>query len=400
MSSRVGALTAFAACLLGLAAPASGRTLQVDASATARGDGSRARPFQTIDAALLAARGGDRVEVAPGLYPRIRDERDHGSAVTVAPRVASRPPVISGALIVGAGHLTLSGLRFTGPILLGSKPTDRSRGAHHITIRDSKLTSRVPFMASCVVMRSGVSDITIATSVLEGCLYGVSGPGDGFADPSLQPITRRVTITGNLIQDMAADGLQFGHWEDVTISGNVIRRINDPRRVEHNDGIQVMGNSDDVRIVDNVIGDSTQLVFSQNAFGRNYRMTITGNLLLDGDAYSVQLSGTSDVRFANNTVWGSTYGVIFRDGTFGTWAANVIDRYVPGTSSRAMVDEGANVIHKRTAGTPHPLDYNGVQPLFADLAGGDLSLLPESPGHGAGAAAAATRGAAILSAGA
>lgn len=398
MSSRVRLPLLVALAAAAAAAPPAPAAVLSVAAEIKRGpqDGSSARPFGTISAALAAARPGDRIEVGPGLHRGFRDTRDHGATVTVTAADPRRPPVIGGAVLAGAAHLELAGLGFNASVQLTALPTDRSRGAHHITIRDSFLTSRVPFRSSCVIVRSGSRDVVLERNVMERCLYGVSGPGDGFVDRSLQPVTERVAIRGNVLQNLAADGLQFGNWHDVDVRDNLIRHIHDPARREHNDGIQIMGNSRDVRIADNVIGDSTQLVFTQNPLGRNYDISITGNLLLDGDGYSVQLSGTTNVVFARNTVWHSKIGVIFREGTFGTWRDNVIDRYTPGTSSRAVVNEGGNLIRLRTAGTPHPGDLMGIDPQFADAVAGDFSLLANSPGFGAGAGPAATRGAQIL----
>lgn len=399
MSRPPRLLLAVAVAVGAAASPAPAAVLSVSADAPARGQtGTSARPFGSIDAALAVARAGDRIEIGPGLHRGFRATRDYGTPVTLTAADRSRPPLIGGALLAGAGDLELVGLSFNSSVQLVSAPTDRSRGTHGVTIRDSGFTSRIPLRSSCLILRSGSQDIRITGNTFDRCLYGISGPGDGFADPALQPITSRVTIEGNVLQNLGADGLQFGHWQDVTIAGNVIRRVNDPTRREHNDGIQIMGNSRDVRIVDNVIGDSTQLIFSQAALGPNRNLTITGNLLLDADGYSVQLGGASGILFEGNTVWHSRLGVIFRDGSYGTWGRNVIDRYTPGTSSRAMINTGGNLILARTAGTPFAGDLERVSPVFTAADRGDFTLLANSPGVSlnAGAGVAAARGAEIL----
>jgi hypothetical protein len=108
---------------------------------------------------------------------------------------------------------------------------------------------------------------------------------------------------------VTGDAIQFGAWSDVMISGNTIRDVVDPAGVQHNDGIQLTGNSNNVRILRNRITNSrTQLVLIQDAIGPLDRIEVTDNLLIKAGAVALQSQGATNAIIRSNTIWGGKDG--------------------------------------------------------------------------------------------
>ena len=77
--------------------------LYVNANASREGDGSKERPFRYINEAAKAARPGDEVIVAPGIY---REYVNPVNAGTEDARIVYRSEKPLGAVITGAELLT------------------------------------------------------------------------------------------------------------------------------------------------------------------------------------------------------------------------------------------------------------------------------------------------------
>ena len=341
--------------------------------------GSAAAPWATLQKAVDTIAGGDTVLVAPGSYASFTDTRLHGTGVRITAQDQSQPPVLHGAVLAGDSFLTIDHATIDREVTLRTHPTNAAKFAHDIIFSDSSFPSATG--STCLTIRNGAYNVTVRDNHFTGCYTGILGPGDGIADPAARPMARNIQVLGNTIEHIRSDGMQFGNWDDSVIDGNVIRDVHDPAGVIHNDAIQVMGNSHRLRISDNTLDGSIQELFTQDALGSNDTLVATGNLILGGWAYSVQLEGTRNITFANNTVWRSKYGVIFRNGTSGTWSHNVIDRYVPGEGTGPMADAGYNLTYTRTAGTPAATDLVGVDPLFVDPLAGDFHLQAASPAN-------------------
>jgi hypothetical protein len=118
-------LACSSACRAGEAEQDQG-TLFVEASARA-GDGSRARPFNTLAAAVAAARDGERIVVAAGVYrERLRLERPiRIEGLAGATLVAPEPEAVAIEALAAA---TIEGLRIVGGAI-------GVRGAAPLTLR-------------------------------------------------------------------------------------------------------------------------------------------------------------------------------------------------------------------------------------------------------------------------
>jgi len=365
---RLGALLAVA-----LPGPASAADLHVATHGSdSSGSGTLAAPYATPGKALAVAAPGDRVLVGPGAYASLQDGRGHGG-VTLTADDPSQPPTIHGATLAGTSGLTLDGLHFDDTVAVRSELVHKTWYAHDIVFSNSSFSTP----ATCIVIRNGTYNLTLRDSDIGPCYTGIAGPGDGIVDPAQRPLARNIQILHNNIHDLIADGMQFGNWDDALVDGNRIIRMSDPTGVAHSDGIQVTGNSHRVRITNNLLQYSTQLIFAQDALGTNDTMLVANNVLTDGWGYSLQLGGTTNIEVTNNTVWRSRYGVIFRYRSQGTWSHNIFDRYVPGEGQ--VADGGFNLTYMRTAGAPAPTDLVKVDPQFVGAAVDDFHLLPTSP---------------------
>jgi hypothetical protein len=141
-----------------------------------------------------------------------------------------------------------------------------------------------------------------------------------------------------------------------------------------------------VSITRNYLADSAQEIFIQPEFGPIDDILIENNLLTEARAYAVQSQATTGLRFINNTVWDSKYGMTIRRGpknqppaTDGVVVGNIIDRlgYPAGTQ------EEYNLIGESTRPEGYGShDLLSVDPLF--VGNGDYSLQPDSPAVNAG----------------
>lgn len=347
--------------------------------------GGESAPLRTIDRALQLATGGETVVVLPGSYPAFRDTRRR-AAETKLIGIAS--PEVAGAGLMGSSNLTISGFVFTGKVLIRRHPTFADRNAQDITIRDNELTSATPLARRCLTIRDGAERITVAGNWIHDCRGGIDGPGYGFDDPADVPLTAGITIRDNLLERFRADGIQFAHWRDVEIADNTIRTMQDPDHVEHNDGIQIMGDSARVRILRNVIAHSNgQLIIVQGAVGGpNDDILLRDNLAFDSATYAWQLGDVTDLRVYNNTVWKSKYGgILLRPGAYASVANNIADfigsSFGSGPGSYTYFDYN---LMGRTWNTVLPHSGVGIDPGFVDAADDDYRLRPDSIAVGRG----------------
>ncbi len=141
-----------------------GTTLLVSATAGPNGDGTRSRPYASIDEALVRAQPGDQVLVASGEYPPFASVRSG---------TADAPIRITGedARIVGAGdgrvievthsYTTLEGLDISeGDVLV------RLVGTQGVRLLDNFLHGAG---SECVRLRDGASNSEIVGNRIERC---------------------------------------------------------------------------------------------------------------------------------------------------------------------------------------------------------------------------------------
>lgn len=274
-----------------------GRTLYVAPNGSDAATGSAGAPLATLTAALAQAAGGERIVVAAGSYPRATDTRERSATVTVTGPGAALAKV-AGMKIEGGQELAISGLGFTAQVSVRYHATRmKAQPARDIAFSAADFTA--PAGSGCIEARNAVSGLSITDSVIHDCVTGF-GAGAGGAIPQ----SRGLLLSGNRFERFTGDAIQFGQWDDVRITRNVITGMRDPAGVIHNDGIQLTGNVRGVMIAMNRITDSrTQLIFIQDAVGPIDDVTVKNNLIAGAGAVAVQSQGATNARFLNNTIW-------------------------------------------------------------------------------------------------
>jgi hypothetical protein len=296
--------------------------------------GTAARPVATLSRALAIVPDRGVIRLAAGSYPAAYDQVRHAATVVVDARAAT----IAGLQFHGATHVTVVGGTFTGLVKIDANGL--SRPSEELVIDGADLTG------GCVNIRDKARAIVVRNSRMHDCWTGVSGPGRVSAAYQSSDIL----IEDNLIEDMQSDGIQFGDWNDVTITGNTIRDIRDPAGVIHNDGIQFTGGTTGVRIVGNRISVASSMILIQPAIRPIDDVLVQGNTLGPNFAVTVQSQGATRARFIGNTMCGGVLGGLWlraaSDGGAPTDTVvqdNVLSSYREMEGARAAVAE-RNVI--------------------------------------------------------
>lgn len=358
--------------------------LRVSPHGSDTGDGTGTHPLRTIGTALRKARPGQRIVVAPGSYPPVRDETARGRLTRV---VSLRPlrATIEAVEIFGGQNLRFEGFRITAGVQVRDHPVrGLAQPARKVALVDSEVTHRSG--GYCIIIRSGARAIRVARNRLHHCKAGVEGPG--HASPSSD-----VTVVDNYIHHLTADGVRFGDWSRVLVARNLITHVDDPAGEEHNDGIQLMGNSRQVRIARNEIYESTgQLLFMKEDVGQIHDVEVESNVLAGTRGYAIQSAGVTKASFVANTVWGARWGgLLLRPGAGRPGAPdiprdtvvvnNVLQSLVHYQGAESAVARG-NVVSCTAQGVsavPCVQD-----PGFVSQQRNDFRLRPDSPLHGSG----------------
>lgn len=384
MGSTITRLAALCAAIA-FAAPAtaSAKTLYVAPTGSDAASGTSVAPLRTLGAALKKAVPDDRVELAKGAYPSARDEtaRTAGTITVVGSGPADTQ--VAGLELWGGQRLRFEGIRFTAPVQV------QGHVARHAAQPATAVAfDGVEFMntGTCLLIREGARDISVTDSHFRSCYAGIVGPGNPYRSIGIR-------IERNTIEQIRADGIQFGNWSQVRIADNLIADVKDPNGVIHNDGIQITGNAAEVDIVANrVLRSSTQLIFIQDALGPIDGVRVVNNVLAGSGGVALQSQGATRAEIVNNTIWSA------KDG--GIWLRKGYDRGEPvvvptdsllsnNIAPTIRYMEGAKPGAAAGNVMPCPSPYSGITvPAgarcvadlgFADTAGGDYRLLPESP---------------------
>ncbi|WP_026911203.1 right-handed parallel beta-helix repeat-containing protein [Patulibacter minatonensis] len=372
---------------------AGGPTLYVAPDGSDTGTGEQSRPFATLTKALAKAAGGETIVLAPGDYPAAKDGRARSTWVSVVGPGSGRASV-DGLAITGGRYLDISGVTFTAGVGLRSywTPQTGTVAPGHVHLFGNEFTNPG---GTCVGARDGATDVVVSDNLIHDCQVGFgAGAGGAIVQSS------GLEISDNTISDLTGDGIQFGQWDDVSITGNVIDGIRDPAKTYHNDGIQLTGNSAGVTIAANTITDSrTQLLLIQDAMGPIDDVAVENNVMAGAGAVAVQSLGATGVRFVHNTIWGGKDGGLWlakgmsytghaaSSATDGVVVNNVLSTFARREGAATSVAAG-NVV-PCAAKTPPPTNDGAgttcvTDPGFANAAAGNYRLTSSAVGRGLG----------------
>lgn len=374
----------------------------VSTSGSDEAPGTFEEPVRTVGAALKLAEPGQSIEVGAGTYPLLSDStRREGPPITI---YSEEGAVVEGLSLWGAQGLVFEGLAITSPtvtyalVYIANHPTLKAaQPAEDISL----IGDDVSGPGTCVMIRDAAKNVTIEGSHIHNCTLGIASPGNPPA-----PACNGIEILGNVIEHFSSDAMQFGNWDDVTISGNRIGEVNDPAGIDHNDDIQFTGNSHGIRITGNIIHEPAahhgQIIFIQPAFGAIDDVLVENNLIFastpgENGNYPIQSQSATNVRFRYNTIWTPEWrsAILLRaytgypPATDTEVVGNILSGYNEFEGATAQVRDYNLMLQKGwnvTEAEAHGL--TGVDPLFADPAAGDFSLQSQSPAKEAGDPAA------------
>lgn len=351
--------------------PGTAPPIHVSTTGDVNATGSIEDPVGNLTDALAAAQPGQTILLEGGEYPRFDDTTQRDAAVTIR-GVGKTRPTIAGASIRGGSGLHFDHVAFTGEVTVG-----KFSGASDLEFVDSDFTGRG--VLNCLVLRDGVVGVKVLYNRFHECLDGLAGPGPG-------PQSRDIEVRGNLFEDSTGDGVKFVNWSNVKIERNLIRRMYDPENVLHNDGIQVIGGAQRIRIVANEIHGSThQLILVQDSVGGpSSDVSIENNLLYDSGSYAMMGLGVKKMRVVHNTAWGNEAGgLALLKGPFSKVVAtdtvvanNIIDFFYEDGGAGAAVEE-RNVFRDSREGTTGQILTE--QPGFISQAKARFGLNGQSP---------------------
>lgn len=366
--------------------PSTYGAMYVSAAGTDTNDCSAQAPCSGISRTITRAKaaGVTTVYVEVGQYPPLlRDIRTPAAPVPSAPvKVASwgrGRATVSGITLRGEADLQFEGLRvITSPAASPRVAVSMGQDVfHHYGTQRVRFTN---LKVDCDGSGLGVNirqsdDITLeASEIGGGCSTAIAGPGNTTA-------ANRIRILRNYVGPVTCDSFQFGEWHDVVIDGNTFGRAQRPDGSAcHNDNVQLTGDGEHIRITNNWLqGSHGQNMIVQAVVGPLDDLLIANNVIWDADAYAIQITGVSRLRFVNNTVWDHGFGSLLMRGTKGADSIvvnNVLRTMLhDGAASREYLNEG-NWIGR----------FDGVNrdgnPGFVDEPNGELHLLPDSPARG------------------
>jgi hypothetical protein len=159
----------------------------------------------------------------------------------------------------------------------------------------------------------------------------------------------------------------------------------------HNDGIQIIGGSSKIRILDNLVYDSRhQLVLIQDAIdGTNDDVLFQNNVVFGSGSWAVHNQGATKARYINNTIWGTKPGsLLLRRGKTGVRPTdtivvnNILENFSTYENATARYRD-YNFI-KSTRERRSGNDMSGSDPGFVNVHTGDFHLRADAVARGRG----------------
>lgn len=333
------------------------RVLYVVGASPKRGDGSEARPWNDLQAALEALEPGDRLVVKAGAFPgSFRIDGHCREGTSQAPIQVSfdgailQPVTEEAALTLARAHWTLDGLW----VVLGNSggPAVAVVGpAHDVLIDHAQIYQGA---GSGIVVGAGAASVTVANAHIHN--LGLLAKGRPSYGVDILAGTRDVTVVGSKIHHNASGSVRIGSGDGPAPDGVSLldNRIHDDRRpgvlvlrgrqvriagnqiynyrpvggvwgqavfVEDGESVSIEGN----HIAEASVGVQIGRADPGGAPGPGPRgVTVRHNYLenrLTGDAAGIVGETGRDVRVCNNVLDHYASGILFFGLAPGGWAA-------------------------------------------------------------------------------
>ncbi|WP_424831780.1 right-handed parallel beta-helix repeat-containing protein [Ruegeria sp.] len=266
---------------------------------------------QELSAALKNAQGGETFLLAGGNYGALRVRQSFKKPVTIRSADPQSPACLTELRVTKSSNITFDGLVFDYVRSPGDKVhviRFEIRNSHGITISnsifDGDYNAGTGFGRGIFIRDS--SKITISGNILRKWLRAITAVHTTF-----------LTIRGNQIYDIRADGMAFSGIDDVLIERNTVHNFRAGSTRDHRDMIQLMRTtntrSTNVVIRDNVFdmgaGDYTQTIFmgasgkdTSNPQLRHQNILIENNVIYNAHLHGISVHGVDDLSIRKNSI--------------------------------------------------------------------------------------------------
>lgn len=252
---------------------------------------------------LATAKAGDTIALASGNYTPILLRGVNAGGVTITSADPSNPAVLTGLTIRNSSGLTISHVEMS---------NTKTSGAGAFVTYDSR---DIHFNSVEVYGPAGLGSTTTVEGLGIRGSENVSVTNSEFHDVfhalGLGSNTG-VTVTGNSFHDIRTDGVRGGGNSEILITNNMFTNFT-PAEGDHADAIQLWTtntteSAHDITITDNLVvrgsGAAIQGIFirdqTDNLPYKN--VTVTGNMVLGGNANGIALNGVATGTISGNTV--------------------------------------------------------------------------------------------------
>ncbi|MCC7534851.1 MAG: right-handed parallel beta-helix repeat-containing protein [Deltaproteobacteria bacterium] len=388
------------ALVLALAAPARAATLYVDDGAPSGGDGSRARPFASLQAAIDAAAPGDDIQVAEGTYEAIsvtgkevRLSGGYDADFTV--RGAGTPSVIQGT----ADAATVTLYETGSSVLDGFVIRGGLRGV--VIDADFMSSTNAPELRDNVIEQNGSASSIGGGIYADHCDARIVGntvrANQGDRGSGIASQCQSLLIEDNVIEDNVSSGDHGGGLyltgASLVVRGNLVRNNEVGVIIGYGwgAGVTVFGLGVSARFERNVwtanlaqsvgsgafVDDGAVAVFDHDLFYAN-RCGTAGGAALYVNGYDTDVSSRAElihVTIADHPCEGTTGNAVFVEDQSAVTITNSI--LWGNAGDDFFVVDAASSIRATYTLSEEPLDGVGnlsADPLFADPAAGDFHV--------------------------
>ncbi|WP_298196289.1 right-handed parallel beta-helix repeat-containing protein [Novosphingobium sp.] len=257
-----------------------------------------------LKAILSAAKSGDTIKLAAGVYSDVSVLNKTGLTITSAD--PNNPATITGLRITGGDDITISKLNLAGTSTTAQN-SFQVRSSNNIVFDNLKVSGPaghdISTLENAGLMIRASTNVSITNSEFSGFRYGLS-----LLD------NENVKVAGNFFHEIRTDGVRGGGNDFLTITGNVFTDFF-PAEGDHADAIQLWTNNTskathDVTISNNLIvrgdGEPTQGIFLRDT-GNTLpfeKVAITGNMVIGALYNGISVQGMVNSTVSGNTVLG------------------------------------------------------------------------------------------------
>jgi Right handed beta helix region len=240
------------------------------------------------------------VLVRGGSYPGlvVENDRRRSSHVTLR-RYRSAWVRLDGISLTNSTYLRFRGFRITDWVNFND-------GTQHVGLLRNNISPhgvRLKAVNGITIGRNRIHDLAPTTTDKCGCaVWGQSWGENGV---------RNVRVRGNVITNIASDGVHFGNGRNVAIVNNVIARALNRGDGEHVDSIQIIRASPLVIRGNRLQNNQHGIMFTNLA---SNGVVIENNVVAQIRSYGINAGDIPHARIVNNTFWRNRYGaIILRD---------------------------------------------------------------------------------------